>query len=114
MTMLKRRPTIMKSQLEESVADEIADFLDCGICGNIINQAAECTKCKKGFCLTCVQDYVNLCQHKGPVVCPICRHHPFATGDPHPMLKTALLKLKLKCENAGRGCPVKVTYAEFD
>lgn len=110
-TVFKRRPTIMKDQLEEGVADEIANFLDCGICKNILNNAVECTKCRKAFCRLCAQDYVQL--HKGAVACPSCRHEPFTTGEPHPMLTTALLKLKLKCEHAAQGCPEKLTYAEL-
>lgn len=111
---IKRRNTIFKSQLAEDVQEQVTNYLDCGICLNVLEKPVECNTCRRSFCKTCVEEYVALCQNKAKVLCPNCRNEPFSTGEAHPMLKRALTKLTVKCENAARGCKEMIHYDDID
>jgi hypothetical protein len=94
---IQRRNTIFKNQIAEEMHEEVKNYLDCGICLNVLEQPVECNTCKRSFCRACVDEYEFLCKNKAKVVCPNCRNEPFTWGEAHPMLKRALTKLTIKC-----------------
>ena len=110
---IKRRNTIMKQQIAEEVQSEVQNYLDCGICLNVLEKPVECSTCKRSFCKLCVLDYLNLCKNKAKVFCPNCRNFPFEYVDSHPMLMQALNKLQISCEYQDSGCKEICSYEEI-
>ena len=103
--------TIRALEWAEETNDEIQDYLECGVCCNVIFKPVECKSCETAFCKTCMDDWLDKCLKKGqPQSCPNrCDH--FIIGPIHRVFKDILNKRKVVCPN--RKCQEEVKYEDL-
>jgi len=116
--IMKRLMTLTKGQITKSaVADDDAahnSLLDCILCKNIMIQPRECDKCRKGFCHSCIDSYINqMINGDYQICCPNCSSTSFLLVDPHPLLTRQLSAIKARCANADKGCTDTLAYGDL-
>ena len=75
--------------------------------------ARECSKCRKGFCKSCIDDYLTqMIDGEYEITCPNCSTTSFKIVEPHPLVQNQLSKLVVRCENHGRGCTEHLRYTD--
>ena len=100
---------------EMCIRDRHNTLLDCFLCEMIMLEARECSRCRKGFCKGCINEYIDtLVSDEYPVVCPSCSSPKIILVDPHPLLMRQLSNIVAQCENREHGCTEKVSYAELE
>jgi hypothetical protein len=80
----------------------------------VLEKPVECTVCRRSFCKECCDEFIKLCENQDDIKCPNCRNEPFRYMEAHPMLKRALSRLTINCENASRGCTEQISYDNID
>ena len=110
---LARRVTLNRSQIISAMGDDKSDqpefdlgtMLDCVLCKNVMVNPKECSRCQKGFCKKCINDYIeNLKDGDYMVSCPNCGKKNFKPSEPHPLVTKTLYNLKVTCMNKASGC----------
>ena len=105
----------MSTPADEASNAEHNSLLDCFLCNNIMLEARECSRCRKGFCKKCVNDYIDkLVVGDYLVICPSCSSPNMQLVEPHPLLTAQLSLIKATCENSDKGCTATVSYADLD
>lgn len=118
--ILTRKTTLTQAQIKlapeqsQQSAREHNSLLDCVLCKNVMIDPRECSKCRKGFCKKCIDNYINqLIEGDYQVCCPNCSSPNFKLVDPHPLLARQLTKIQAGCENAEQGCTKVINYSNL-
>ncbi|XP_028408568.1 kelch-like protein 40 [Dendronephthya gigantea] len=83
----------------ESTVDE---NLHCSICYNVLREPRMCRNNEHIFCLVCITEHLTVNRQN----CPECNEHLTVDTLRRPrVVNNLLLKLKINCEYASRGCP---------
>ncbi len=75
----------------------------------------ECNKCRKGFCKSCINEYIDqLIAGEYAICCPNCSSRSFKLVDPHPLLQKQLSIIEAQCENSDKGCTEILSYKDIE
>ena len=99
-------PGIDRTRVEGKDQDELDEFI-CSICRFIFEEPVVTHCCRQSFCRKCIEWEVK---HN----CPKNRNAKVGQISPAPLMVINLLnKLKIKCENYGKGCQTVLTIKEM-
>ena len=81
---------------------DVDEHFHCSICYNVLKDPRMCRNNDHAFCLDCITEHLKV----NSQTCPECNDHLSVDKLRRPrLLNNYLLKLKINCDHANRGCP---------
>ena len=90
---------------------DVDEHFHCSICYNVLKDPRMCRNNEHVFCLDCITEHLKV----NSQTCPECNDHLSVDTLRRPRLLTNyLLKLKINCDHASRGCPEFICVEDLE